>query len=128
MEGCRYIIEKKDYALYYSGVPGKKGQRDTGFWINRKIKSKILGFEPINDRICKLRVKGKFNNLSLICVYVPTEANEETETELFYHTLEKVCDKTNKYDTLIALGDFNAKIGKENFVNSVAGIHYTMNH
>lgn len=37
--------------------------------------------------------------------------------------LDNVCSKVNKYDTLIVLGDFNAKIGKENFVKSVVGIY-----
>lgn len=116
------VIEKKNYALFYSGTPSRSGQKGTGFWINRKTRSKVLGFEPINERICKLRIKGKFNNISLICVYAPTEANEESETELFYHTLESVCDRINKYDTLIILGDFNA-IGKESFVQAVAGMY-----
>lgn len=115
------VIVKKDYTLYYSGIPKKTGQKNTGFWINRNIKDKILGFEPINERICKFRVKGKFNNLSLICVYAPTEANEEVEIDIFYGTLENVCDRVKKYDTLIILGDFNARIWKEGFVNSVAG-------
>lgn len=52
-----------------------------------------------------------------------TETNKETDTELFYHTLESVCDKTNKLDKLIVLRDFNAKIGKENFVKSVADMY-----
>lgn len=117
------VIEKKDYALFYSGTPGRSGQKGTGFCVNRKIRNNVLGFEPINERICKLRIKKKFNNLSLICVYAPTEANDESETELFYHILESVCDKTNKYDTLIILGGFNAKVGKESFVQAVASMY-----
>lgn len=87
------------------------------------MKDKILGFEPVNERICKLRVKGKYNNISLISVYVLTEDKEEEETELFYHMLEQVCDKTNSHDTLIVLDDFNARIGKESFVNPVVGMY-----
>jgi hypothetical protein len=39
--------------------------------------NKILGFEPISGRICKLRVKGKFHNMTLINMYAPTEDKEE---------------------------------------------------
>ena len=39
--------------------------------------NKILGFEPISDRICKLRVKGKFYNMTLINIYAPTEHKED---------------------------------------------------
>jgi hypothetical protein len=43
--------------------------------------NKILGFEPISDHICKLRVKGKFNNITLINTYAPTEDKEEDVKE-----------------------------------------------
>ena len=39
--------------------------------------NKIPGFEPISDRICKLRVKGKFHNMALINTYAPTKDKEE---------------------------------------------------
>jgi len=39
--------------------------------------NKTLGFEPISDCICKLRVKGKFYNVTLINIYAPTEDKEE---------------------------------------------------
>jgi hypothetical protein len=32
--------------------------------------NKALGFEPISDRICKLRVKGKFYNMTQIYIYI----------------------------------------------------------
>ena len=38
--------------------------------------NKILRFEPIFDRICKLRVKGKLYNITLISIYAPTEDKE----------------------------------------------------
>lgn len=47
-------IRRRDFNLYYSGVSGRSGQRGTGFWVNKKIKNKILVFEPISERICKL--------------------------------------------------------------------------
>jgi len=37
----------------------------------------ILGFEPYNERLCKLRIKCKYNNIMLINVYAPTECHTE---------------------------------------------------
>jgi predicted CopG family antitoxin len=48
--------------------------------------NKILGLEPFSDRICKLRVKGKFYNMTLINVYAPTKDEEEIK-EQFYEEL-----------------------------------------
>jgi hypothetical protein len=41
----------------------------------------------------------------------------------FYDQLNQECKKASKYDILILLGDFNAKIGRENFIAMVAGKH-----
>ena len=41
--------------------------------IQKSAMNKILGFEPISDRICKLRIKGKFYNIPLINIHAPAE-------------------------------------------------------
>jgi len=61
-------IKKKIYTpLYlYSGLKTSKGQHGTGFLITgcETQCTSILGFEPINERMCKLRIKGKFYNMT----------------------------------------------------------------
>jgi len=59
---CRgYGLLKKDkYSVHYSCNPNTTGQAGTGFITQKLAMNKILGFEPISDRSCKLRVKGKF--------------------------------------------------------------------
>ena len=37
--------------------------------------NKIVGFELISDRICKLRVKGKFYNMTLVNILVLKKEN-----------------------------------------------------
>ena len=74
--------------------------------------NKILGFEPISDHICKLRVKGKFYNITLINIYAPAEAKEDIK-EQFYEELQRTQDRVPKHDVTIVLGDMNAKVGKE---------------
>jgi hypothetical protein len=49
--------------------------------IRNEIKKDILSFEPYNERLCKLRIKGKFNNLSIISAHAPTEEMDEEEKE-----------------------------------------------
>lgn len=79
------MVQKKEYTIYYSGLPDRSGQKGTGFWVNKRRKGSILGFEAINERICKLRMKGKYNNISLISAYAPTETGDELEIDTFYH-------------------------------------------
>jgi hypothetical protein len=42
-------------------------------------------------------------------------------------TLDKECSNVPKYDILVLLGDFNAKVGKEDFLRHVAGKHSLYN-
>jgi nitrogen regulatory protein PII len=49
-------IDKKDFSLFYSGPKQRTGSYETGFIINAKIRICFLSFEPISDRMCKLRL------------------------------------------------------------------------
>jgi exonuclease III len=82
------LIKKKNYSLYYSGHSSKTGQAGTGFILLKKMQNYAIGFEPYNERICKLRLKGKYNNITLINVYAPTEVHTEEIKELFYDNLQ----------------------------------------
>jgi exonuclease III len=89
------------------------------------MKKSFLSFEPLSDRLCKLRLRGKFRNITIISAYAPTEDSPDAIKDEFYHQLSQECEKAHKYDILILLGDFNAKIGREDFIPAVAG-KYTL--
>ncbi len=59
----------------------------------------------------------------IVSAHAPTEEKEGREKENFYDELDEICHKTPKYDMLMAMGDFNAKIGKESYHKKVAGTH-----
>jgi hypothetical protein len=70
-------------------------QFGTGFLINKKYKHLIVGFSPETDRICSLRIRGRFFNTTIICVHVPTEEKDEIQKDDFYGDLERIytrCD------------------------------------
>ena len=54
------IIKKENFTCYSSGSENKQGEYGTGFVVDSQTPKSIIGFEPINDRISKLRIKGKF--------------------------------------------------------------------
>lgn len=109
-------IDKKKYSVFYSGPDTRTGQYGTGFIINSKMKQSYLGFEPIGDRMCKLKLKGRFRNVSIISAYAPTEEATDEEKITFYDKLDRECSKIPRYDVLILLGDFNTKIDREELI------------
>jgi exonuclease III len=118
-------INKKDYIFYYSGSKEKTDQADTGFLLMKKIQKHIISYELHNERLYKLRVKGKYNNIKLINAYAPTEDETEEIKEQFYDDLQSIVDKVPKSDLTIMLGDVNAKLGKELAYKKITG-KYTL--
>jgi exonuclease III len=112
-------IKKDKYSLYYSCAQQNTGQLGTGFMVKREIAKNIISFQPYNEKICKLRMRGKYFNLTLI--------NVQTPTKQFYDDLQRVYESTAKHDVLIILGDLNAKIGKEQAYSQVSRMYILHN-
>jgi hypothetical protein len=47
-----------------------------------------MNFIPINERLCSLKVKGRFFNDSLINIYAPTNDSKDEAKDFFYEKLE----------------------------------------
>jgi exonuclease III len=103
---------KPRYTLLYSGTK-KQCEQSVGFIIKRSMENSIIDFEPINSRMCKVRIKGKFYNTMIVNIHAPTESANEEQTQQFCEDLNRCCDQIPKHDALLIVGDFNAKIGKE---------------
>ncbi|XP_039278798.1 craniofacial development protein 2-like [Nilaparvata lugens] len=115
------ILESGDWTVFFSGSNDGSGMAGTGFLVNRKRKEAVIGFKPVNERISTLRLRSQFFNITLVCVYAPTEDADEEEKERFYEKLEEVVDEIAHHDVKILLGDLNAKIGREERFQSVIG-------
>jgi exonuclease III len=109
------------YSFYYRGLPNRQGYKGVGFYVTKQIRNRIMGFEPVTERICSIRIKGKFYNTTIINIYAPTEDDSAEEKEMFYEELQKQMDKISNYDMIIVIGDANAKIGKEQIYTPTIG-------
>ncbi|RNL66056.1 hypothetical protein D7I40_24495, partial [Citrobacter sp. MH181794] len=93
------------------------------FIVDNNLKNVILDFTPVNERICVLRIKGRFQNLSIVNAHAPTEDKEELVKDQFYQTLERIYDALPNYDIKMVLGDLNAKVGRETIYKEIVGTH-----
>jgi hypothetical protein len=73
-------IDMPEFTIIYRESQKRTGQLGTGFTVARKMKESVLEYEIINDRICKLRMKGRYRNITIISVRAKME-EEEKEKE-----------------------------------------------
>jgi exonuclease III len=76
-------IDKQKYSLLYSGPKRRTGLYGTGFIVQKRIQKSILEFEAVSERICKLCIRGKFRNISIISVHAPTEDRQKKKKKNF---------------------------------------------
>jgi hypothetical protein len=58
-------VIKKNCIILYSGHKNDKHGSGIGFYIRRHIMDNLLDFESVNERMCKIRAKLKYYNLTL---------------------------------------------------------------
>lgn len=73
--------------------------------------------------MCALRLKTKFQNIYIINAHAPTEDKSEEMKDEFYHMLEDAYNSAPENDVKLIMGDFNAKIGKEQIYMDTIGKH-----
>jgi hypothetical protein len=83
----------------------------------------ILGFETYNEGTRELKIKGKYNNITLINVHAPTLDKIDEDKKQFYKDLQYVVDKVQIGDRVITLFELMAKFGKEGVYSNVTGKH-----
>jgi hypothetical protein len=66
------------FTITYSGSQKRTRQLGTGFMITRKMKARMPDYDK---SVCKIRMKGKCINISIISVHAPREEKEERERE-----------------------------------------------
>jgi hypothetical protein len=96
------ILERRDCNVYYS-CQKNSHEFGCGFVVNKKIKHLVMDFTSIDYRICILRVRGRFNNMSLICACAPTEEKSGNIKDTYYDAVEKAFSNCPRNDARIIL-------------------------
>ncbi|KAL1462186.1 hypothetical protein WDU94_014046 [Cyamophila willieti] len=116
-------IKEKNYTYFNSGNGNGRHQFGVAIAVENRIRGNVQNFQPVHERLCCIRLKAKFNNISIITFHAPTEDKDDQVKDLFYEELETLFDQIPLYDTKLLLGDANAKVGKESFWKPHIGMH-----
>ncbi|XP_026678929.1 cytochrome P450 4e3-like [Diaphorina citri] len=99
----------KNYTYFYSGNQNDKHIFGVAIAVSNKIRGNVLSFQPVNERVCAIRIRAKFSNVSYVSFHAPTEEADDEMKDHFYEELEAVVDSLPSYDFKLLLGDANAK-------------------
>ncbi|PZC84076.1 hypothetical protein B5X24_HaOG205798 [Helicoverpa armigera] len=100
------------HVIYFSGNDDNS-RNGVAFLIPKYLRSSVMEYEPISDRIIRIKLKATPVNFNLIQVYAPTSTARDDEIESFYKELESTIGKIANRELLIILGDLNAKVGSD---------------
>ena len=106
-----------DYSFFWSGKPeGERREAGVGFAIKKDIVSTLTEMPiPISDRIMTMRLPlSKDNFATIVSVYAPTMTNPDENKEALYNQLANTLRQIPQNDKMLLMGDFNARIGRDN--------------
>jgi exonuclease III len=118
-EGCG-TEPAGEYTFFY--VKGNENHElGTGLFVHKRIISVVKRVEFVSDRMSHIVLRGRWCYIIVLNVHAPTEDKTYDVKDNFYEELERVFDKFPIYHTIILLGDFNAKVGKEDIFKPTIG-------
>jgi hypothetical protein len=96
-------------------------QLGTGFFVHNINISAVKRIELVSNRKSYVTLKGRWCNIIVLNVHAPTEDKDDVIKGSFYEELKEVFDQFLRYHMKILMGDFNAKVRREDIFKPITG-------
>ncbi|XP_057671201.1 craniofacial development protein 2-like [Diorhabda carinulata] len=103
-----------DYMVIYSGVSkDERAKEGVALAIHKKYTNSIEECQYTSSRILIVKLRTETQLLNIISIYAPEDNKPKQERESFYEQLQNITESLPQNESIIILGDFNARIGNE---------------
>lgn len=82
--------------------------------LTKNANRSLMDWEPISERFLRAWFHSKFQKVSIIQCYAPTNTADQKVKEHLCEQLQSLIERTPNRDITIVLGEFNAKVGNDN--------------
>jgi hypothetical protein len=89
--------------------------------VHKRIISAVKKVEFVSDRMSYIILRGRWCDITVFNVHAPTEDKIDDIKDRFYEELEQVFGKFLKHPIKILLGNFNAKVCREDIFKPTIG-------
>ena len=104
-----------DLYIYYHGQESLR-RNGVAIMVNKRVRNAVLGCNLKNDRVISVHFQSKPFSVTVMQVYAPTIKTEEAEVKWFYDDIQDLLELTPKKDVLFIIGDWNAKVGSQRYL------------
>ena len=102
----------EEYIHLYSGVDKAcRAKAGVSVFINKKFKTSIKDWVPINERILRVDMELKGYDIVIVAVYAPSNDERASVKDEHDNALNQVLSSIASRKEVILLGDFNAHVG-----------------
>jgi len=117
------FVTDDGFVVFFSGKDEGRRSSGVGFVVDKDASKAVLGYNPIDDRVMTIRIKGHPMNITFLQAYAPTADAEDEVVDDFYNKVQEALDQIHRKDIVIIMGDWNAKIGGNIPRNKYIGNH-----